>query len=76
MTELEMNVSEGLAEEAEPSIHRATEPSGLRSGEASGMGAFRKVPRTGVIYVMGEAARLGHRHGGEPGEDGWCNLGQ
>ncbi|MEO5727998.1 MAG: aminotransferase class I/II-fold pyridoxal phosphate-dependent enzyme, partial [Byssovorax sp.] len=40
------------------------------------MGAFRKVPRTGVIYVMGEAARLGYRHGGEPGEDGWCNLGQ
>jgi hypothetical protein len=34
------------------------------------------VPRTGVIYVMGEAARLGYRHGGEPGEDGWCNLGQ
>ncbi len=71
-----MNVSEGLAEEAEPSIHRATEPSVLRSSEASGMGAFRKVPRTGVIYVMGEAARLGYRHGGEPGEDGWCNLGQ
>jgi N-succinyldiaminopimelate aminotransferase len=39
-------------------------------------GAFRKVPRTGVIYVMGEAARLGFRQGGEPGEDGWCNLGQ
>ncbi len=71
-----MNVSERLTAEAEPSIHRATEPSGLRSGEASGMGAFRKVPRTGVIYVMGEAARLGYRHGGEPGEDGWCNLGQ
>ena len=76
MTELEVNVSEGLTAAAEPSIHRATEPSGLRSGEASGMGAFRKVPRTGVIYVMGEAARLGYRHGGEPGEDGWCNLGQ
>jgi hypothetical protein len=71
-----MNVSEGLAEAAEPSIHRATEPSGLRSGEASGISAFRKVPRTGVIYVMGEAARLGYRHGGEPSEDGWCNLGQ
>jgi aspartate/methionine/tyrosine aminotransferase len=39
-------------------------------------GAFRKVPRTGVIYVMGEASRLGYRHGGEPTEDGWCNLGQ
>ncbi|MEP7125099.1 MAG: aminotransferase class I/II-fold pyridoxal phosphate-dependent enzyme, partial [Byssovorax sp.] len=45
-------------------------------GDATGIGAFRKVPRTGVIYVMGEAARLGYRHGGEPGEDGWCNLGQ
>jgi N-succinyldiaminopimelate aminotransferase len=40
------------------------------------LGAFRKVPRTGVIYVMGEATRLGYRHGGEPTEDGWCNLGQ
>ncbi len=38
--------------------------------------AFRKVPRTGVIYVMGEATRLGYQHGGEPTEDGWCNLGQ
>lgn len=70
-----MNVSEEPAT-AEPAIHRPTEPSGLRTGEVSGAGAFRKVPRTGVIYVMGEAARLGYRHGGEPGEDGWCNLGQ
>src|SRR5512132_1140704 len=71
-----MNVPEGPAEAAEPSTHSATEPSGLRAAEVSGVGAFRKVPRTGVIYVMGEAARLGYRHGGEPGEDGWCNLGQ
>ncbi|MFO0757938.1 MAG: pyridoxal phosphate-dependent aminotransferase [Byssovorax sp.] len=40
------------------------------------LGAFRKVPRTGVIYVMGEATRLGYRYGVEPGEEGWCNLGQ
>ncbi|HSN99518.1 MAG TPA: hypothetical protein VLS89_14580, partial [Candidatus Nanopelagicales bacterium] len=38
--------------------------------------AFRKVPRTGVIYVTTEAARLGFRQGAEEGEDGWCNLGQ
>lgn len=42
--------------------------------------AFRKVPRTGVIYVMTEAGRMGYRHGGEPGEtlteSDWCNLGQ
>ena len=35
-------------------------------------GAFRSVPRTGVIYVMTEAERLGFRmHHPE-----WCNLGQ
>jgi N-succinyldiaminopimelate aminotransferase len=41
------------------------------------LGAFRKVPRTGVIYVMGEAARHGYRPGStlDP-DDGWCNLGQ
>ncbi len=39
-------------------------------------GAFRKVPRTGVIYVMGEAARLGYTYKADPGEDDWCNLGQ
>jgi len=38
--------------------------------------AFRKVPRTGVIYVTTEAARLGFRPGADEGEDGWCNLGQ
>ncbi|MEO6419343.1 MAG: pyridoxal phosphate-dependent aminotransferase [Polyangiaceae bacterium] len=34
--------------------------------------AFRPVPRTGVIYVTTEAAKLGF-HGGDPD---WCNLGQ
>ena len=33
---------------------------------------FRHVPRTGVIYVMSEAAR----HGFEYGNDAWANLGQ
>src|SRR3954470_8457654 len=69
-----MNVSEAHAE-AEPAITTREAP-GPRPGEAHGIGAFRKVPRTGVIYVMGEAARLGYRHGGEPTEDGRCNLGQ
>ncbi|MEJ7735443.1 MAG: pyridoxal phosphate-dependent aminotransferase, partial [Polyangiaceae bacterium] len=36
------------------------------------MGAFRKVPRTGVIYVTTEATRLGYR----TGDAEWCNLGQ
>jgi aspartate/methionine/tyrosine aminotransferase len=34
--------------------------------------AFRSVPRTGVIYVMTEAERLGFRMHA----DDWCNLGQ
>src|SRR5688572_24009357 len=34
--------------------------------------AFRAVPRTGVIYVMTEAERLGFRMH----SDSWCNLGQ
>jgi N-succinyldiaminopimelate aminotransferase len=44
------------------------------------VGAFRRVPRTGVIFVMGEAGRLGYKYSAEsssnPGEDDWCNLGQ
>ncbi|MCL2450462.1 MAG: pyridoxal phosphate-dependent aminotransferase, partial [Polyangiaceae bacterium] len=34
--------------------------------------AFRHVPRTGVIYVTTEA----QRHGFQPGDPAWCNLGQ
>jgi N-succinyldiaminopimelate aminotransferase len=35
------------------------------------------VPRTGVIYVMTEAAAsYGYKPGEADGEDGWCNLGQ
>jgi hypothetical protein len=72
-----MNVSATESSTAESMDKPTSESSAPRnSGDAPGIGAFRKVPRTGVIYVMGEAARLGYRHGGEPGEDGWCNLGQ
>lgn len=49
------------------------EPSAtLQTGAGEGIGAFRRVPRTGVIYVTSEAQRRGFP--GEPGE--WCNLGQ
>ncbi len=34
--------------------------------------AFRKVPKTGVIYVTSEASRLGF----SPTDPDWCNLGQ
>jgi aspartate/methionine/tyrosine aminotransferase len=34
--------------------------------------AFRPVPRTGVIYVTGEARKLGF----DPANPDWCNLGQ
>ncbi len=36
------------------------------------MNAFRTVPRTGVIYVMNEAAKRGFRYG----NPAWANLGQ
>ncbi len=36
------------------------------------LGAFRSVPRTGVIFVTSEASRLGFR----PDDPDWCNLGQ
>jgi aspartate/methionine/tyrosine aminotransferase len=38
----------------------------------SSAGMFRPVPRTGVIYVMTEAAMRGFRYG----HPQWCNLGQ
>jgi hypothetical protein len=44
---------------------------------AIGPTAFRRVPRTGVIYVMGEAAKFGYRPSTDPNDDGgWSNLGQ
>ncbi len=43
-----------------------------RADEEPGIGAFRSVPRTGVIYVMTEATKRGW-FGEHPD---WCNLGQ
>lgn len=42
------------------------------TGESDLPQAFRAVPRTGVIYVMNEAAAMGYR----PGDPTWANLGQ
>ncbi len=42
------------------------------TNDASLLGAFREVPRTGVIYVSVEAQKRGFRMDAE----GWCNLGQ
>ncbi len=39
---------------------------------AAQIGAFRPVPRTGVIYVTTEAVRCGY----DPSDPQWCNLGQ
>jgi aspartate/methionine/tyrosine aminotransferase len=41
-----------------------------------GSHAFRSVPRTGVIYVTTEAAKLGFGAAAADGRDDWCNLGQ
>ncbi len=70
--------SSELPASPEPTLHGEGTPDHPphKTGEERPIGAFRKVPRTGVIYVMGEAGKLGYRHGGEPTEDGWCNLGQ
>ena len=48
----------------------ALAPAAARAGSEST--AFRPVPRTGVIYVTTEAARLGF----DPADPDWCNLGQ
>jgi aspartate/methionine/tyrosine aminotransferase len=48
-------------------------PGGMNTGEGNqGPAALRSVPRTGVIYVMTEAAAAGYR----PGDPAWSNLGQ
>jgi len=44
---------------------------GYSTGQ-NGTGAFRTVPRTGVIYVTTEAAKLGF----SSSSTDWCNLGQ
>src|SRR5436190_9940824 len=56
----------GAAEPARARRPSTSPPVGLAPS------AFRPVPRTGVIYVTTEAARLGF----EPGAPDWCNLGQ
>jgi aspartate/methionine/tyrosine aminotransferase len=40
--------------------------------EDTHLSAFRPVPRTGVIFVTTEAAKLGYK----PTDHSWCNLGQ
>ena len=40
--------------------------------DGSTISAFRAVPRTGVIFVMAQAARRGF----DPDDEQWCNLGQ
>jgi aspartate/methionine/tyrosine aminotransferase len=44
----------------------------MNDKNASALSAFRPVPRTGVIYVMTEAERLGFKMH----HPDWCNLGQ
>ena len=39
--------------------------------QAERLGAFRRVPYMGVIYVVAEAMKLGFRNG----DPDWCNLG-
>jgi aspartate/methionine/tyrosine aminotransferase len=40
--------------------------------QSDSIDAFRRVPKTGVIFVMNEAARQGYR----PDDAGWTNFGQ
>ncbi|WP_437320555.1 pyridoxal phosphate-dependent aminotransferase [Sorangium sp. So ce385] len=63
-------------DEGRPSDPGAPAPAPPRRVEERAVHAFRKVPRTGVIYVTTEAARLGFKPGADEGADGWCNLGQ
>ncbi len=44
----------------------------MTNEESHAPGAFRQVPRTGVIYVTTEAQRRGY----SPSHPDWCNLGQ
>ena len=47
-------------------------PIELRPNQGTGAGAFRPVPRTGVIFVTEEALARGYRSG----HPEWSNLGQ
>src|SRR5689334_17751981 len=53
-------------------VRAAMNGNGSSSTPPSSLEAFRSVPRTGVIYVMNEAERLGFKMHA----DDWCNLGQ
>lgn len=67
--------AEGARSSAPPApIDQESRPP--QHGAERAIGAFRRVPRTGVIYVTTEAARLGFKPGADEGADGWCNLGQ
>lgn len=62
---------------SERAAGRADERAADRGGGAAGpagerLQAFRRVPRTGVIYVTTEARAAGYR----PGDPEWCDLGQ
>jgi len=50
----------------------ALDPARPNLGATALGGAFRPVPRTGVIFVTEEALARGYR----PGHPDWCNLGQ
>ncbi len=56
------------------SVHEPNAASARKGGDAelNGVDPFRRVPRTGVIYVSVEARKRGFTMGAE----GWCNLGQ
>lgn len=47
-------------------------PMNTADDETEHLSAYRSVPRTGVIYVMGEASERGFHYG----HPEWCNLGQ
>ena len=57
---------------ASPPTGGAAAPTPAPTLGTAPLGAFRPVPRTGVIYVSAEARRAGYR----PGDPSWCNLGQ
>ena len=50
----------------------AVDRTGTEPQDPPRIGAFRAVPRTGVIYVTTEAGKRGFH----PGAADWCNLGQ
>jgi len=65
-------MSAPLASPVSPPAPARRDPSSPTTPEWSGLHAFRSVPRTGVVYVIREAARLGFRRD----DPSWHNLGQ